>query len=609
MNRKEYWEKRQTQLFNAQDKQDAKLTERMRKEYERTAKAIDKDIASYYAKYAKDDVIEYRKLVVGLDKKEKDLLYQDVEKFVKKRPEHADLMPVRKSVYKLNRLEGLQLSARQRLLELGSIEQSEFDNALKDSYERGYLSSMEGLENKEAFFRVDDKVMQATLNAGWIDGANYSDRIWSNKDKLIKTLNNEIRDGLVRGESYKSMIDILQNRTEVGKSDTKRLVFTESAHILNEANAQAFQDAGIKKYELTAVLDSKTSPTCRNIDGQQFLFSQRVVGINAPPFHPYCRTTQIPVENSEIVDDLKTLDDSATHKELRENGKALADRIKNDTDIEKRAKELDNKYKQLEELRKDYKNDKFSAIRTKALTENRYDLDDGLINAKEFNKRQDEITQKYSREKLSNQIRTLSGEITSLESDNALKNAEDIKNILSSVRPMGIGDIDLKGHLVKPASATSKQIKNAYDYLPTDWIKKSVDYGELKPKKVRRAYYKHATKEIGVSAGDSFRTSLHELTHRQEHVNPTIIKLEKEFYDMRTKGEKTQSLKSLLGGVYDKKEITKVDNFINPYMGKDYDGRVYELMTMGVDTLYTNPVDLMKDEEMFEWVLGMLTVK
>lgn len=285
------------QLFNAQEKKDEQLTKRMRSEYEKAGRAIDKEIASYYAKYAQEDVIEYRKLVIGLSKKERDLLYQDVEKFVQKYPERADLMPVRKSVYKLNRLEGLQLSTRQHLLELGTIEQAEFDKHLAEVYELGYLSSMEGLENPPAFFKVDDKVMQATLNEGWIDGSNYSDSIWANKDKLIKTLNNEIRDGLIRGNSYKDMIKALEHRTGVGGNDTKRLVFTESAHILNEANAQAFQDAGIKKYEISAVMDSRTSPTCRTLDGETFLFSQRVVGINAPPFHAFCRSTQIPIEN------------------------------------------------------------------------------------------------------------------------------------------------------------------------------------------------------------------------------------------------------------------------------------------------------------------------
>src|SRR5699024_4691933 len=148
------------------------------------------------------------------------------------------------------------------------------------------------------FFRVDPLVMQATLDSKWLDGNNYSDRIWDNKTKLINTLNNEIRDGLIRGDSYNSMIKTLRHRTDVGLSDSTRLVRTESAYILNEANAKAFQEAGILEYEITAVMDARTSPTCRNLDGERFSFKERVVGVTAPPFHPWCRSTTIPVENN-----------------------------------------------------------------------------------------------------------------------------------------------------------------------------------------------------------------------------------------------------------------------------------------------------------------------
>lgn len=294
---KQYWENRMIQLFNSQDKQNDKLTKRMAKEYQRTGANIDKEIASYYARYAKNDVLEYRKLVVSLSKSERDLLYKNVSAFTQKYPQHADLMPVRESIYKLNRLEGLQLSVRQNMLELGVIEQREFDKVLAEAYERGYLSSMKGLENPTAFFKVDKLVIQQTLNEGWINGDNYSDRIWNNKEKLINTLNTEIRDGLIRGSSYKKMTDIVSNRTGVGVYETKRLIFTESAFVLNEANAQAFMDAGILEYENTAVMDSRTSPTCRHMDGKRFKFSERVVGINAPPFHSWCRTTSFGIEN------------------------------------------------------------------------------------------------------------------------------------------------------------------------------------------------------------------------------------------------------------------------------------------------------------------------
>ena len=295
---KEYWERRQIDLFAKQDKNDDKFVGKMVKEYDRVATNLEKEIAQYYARFSKDDVIEYRQMVQQLSETERTLLYQNYDAFINKHPDLRHLMPVRQSIYNLNRLEGLQLSTQQQLLELGIIEQSEFNKTLTKAYENGYLSSMKGLDNAQVFFRVDPLVMQATLDSKWLDGNNYSDRIWDNKTKLINTLNNEIRDGLIRGDSYNSMIKTLRHRTDVGLSDSTRLVRTESAYILNEANAKAFQEAGILEYEITAVMDARTSPTCRSLDGERFSFKERVVGATAPPFHPWCRSTTIPVENN-----------------------------------------------------------------------------------------------------------------------------------------------------------------------------------------------------------------------------------------------------------------------------------------------------------------------
>lgn len=150
--RQGYWEERAIQLYDAQDKRNATFNRRLEKEYNRTAAAIEKEGAAYYSKYGKEDVVEYRKLVKALSKRERDLLYQDYKKFADKYPKYVHLMPVRESIYQLNRLEGLQLSIRQNLLELGAIEQAEFERVLKTAYQQGYLSTMRGLQNSNAFF-------------------------------------------------------------------------------------------------------------------------------------------------------------------------------------------------------------------------------------------------------------------------------------------------------------------------------------------------------------------------------------------------------------------------------------------------------------------------
>ncbi|MFD2695421.1 minor capsid protein, partial [Sporolactobacillus shoreicorticis] len=273
------------QLYNAQDKRNAKLDKRMRKEYLRLEEQIKKEVASYYAKYAVNDVIEYRQLVFALSQSERDLLYKDYQEFARRYPQYQRLMPVRESIYRLNRLEGLQLSTRQRMVELGAFEQEGFEKLLKASYQNGYLSSMKGLQNAPSFFGVNDEVMIQTLNEQWIDGKNFSGRIWANKEKLINTMNNEIRDAIIRGDDYQQMARLISHRMGVGANESLRLITTESAFVMNQANKQAFTDAGIERYEITAVMDHRTSAICRGLDGNQFAFKDAKVGVNYPPFH------------------------------------------------------------------------------------------------------------------------------------------------------------------------------------------------------------------------------------------------------------------------------------------------------------------------------------
>lgn len=102
-------------------------------------------------------------------------------------------------------------------------------------------------------------------------------------------------------------------------------------------------------------------------------------------------------------------------------------------------------------------------------------------------------------------------------------------------------------------------------------------------------------------------TAIHELGHRMERANPNIVELERQFYERRTKEEKAE----WLGLGYRKEEKTKKDNFLDPYMGKDYasngrKARSYELLSMGLQMYFTEPKTLMKDPDMFKFISGIL---
>ncbi|MEG1619418.1 MAG: phage minor capsid protein [Eubacterium sp.] len=186
-------------------------------------------------------------------------------------------------------------------------------------------------------------------------------------------------------------------------------------------------------------------------------------------------------------------------------------------------------------------------------------------------------------------------------------NADILKTKLSEVREVGYGSINVTGHLNNSRSPMRKIIERAYDVYPTDWVQKSVDKSNLTPKKVQRGFYSSYRKVIAISdrgGNEAFATAIHELGHRFEDTLPEIVRSEKSFYNRRTAGEKL----TWLGVGYDRSEKTRFDKFLNKYMGKDYGGSSYEIVSMGFEMAYTEPVALLKDKDMAELIFGILAI-
>ena len=80
----------------------------------------------------------------ALPEEDKCLLMEQMDEFAKKYPQYAHLMPVRESIYKLNRLEGLQYSVRMQQLEIGAVENEKITEHLNRQAMRGANTAAEG---------------------------------------------------------------------------------------------------------------------------------------------------------------------------------------------------------------------------------------------------------------------------------------------------------------------------------------------------------------------------------------------------------------------------------------------------------------------------------
>lgn len=299
-----YWSKRLQELDVSLSKDEKRLFSELSKYYEQEYAALDKEIAAYYAKYGEENVIAFRTLLLELPDADKQLLLQNMDEFAKQYPEFADLLPVRESIYKLNRLEGLQTSIVLQQLKIGAIEQAKF----REHFEKQALKyanyAAEQLGFGTNFYRIDSEMLQVVIGNPWCNGKDFSERIWANREALAQTLQNEIANGLIRGEDYRAMSRILQQKFEnTSQKQAERLVFTEDTYLSNEAKIRPFErNAAYTHYEYLCVEDHRTCETCRALSGQTFEISKRNAGLNFPPMHPWCRCTVMPV-----VEDLETI--------------------------------------------------------------------------------------------------------------------------------------------------------------------------------------------------------------------------------------------------------------------------------------------------------------
>ena len=144
---------------------------RLLRQYEAEAAKLEREIAAYYKRYGEDNIVKYADLFKKLPDSDIMLLIQRMDEFEKKYPEYADLMPIRESIYKLNRLEGLQQSIRLQQRELGAITNRELKEHLASL---AYKST--GAADKIMGLAVNSSAMKLFSGTAWSGEADFSQR-------------------------------------------------------------------------------------------------------------------------------------------------------------------------------------------------------------------------------------------------------------------------------------------------------------------------------------------------------------------------------------------------------------------------------------------------
>lgn len=284
-----YWTRRQEQLKQTAEKDEAKLKKRLSSFFDAEFKRLEKEIAAYYQTYGVDNVIEYRRLLESLSDEDRQLLIERMDEFVRKYPQYADLMPVRETIYRLNRLEGLQYSVFMEEANIAGYTNEQMTTYLTSLSQKGVNMAMETLGFGKSFYAINAAVVKQFVDVPWCNGENFSTRIWNDTRKLAQYLNQDIAQGFARGDSYDKLVRQLRKRfSNVNRRDAYRLIFTEGTYVMAESSMQPFTE-DFERYRLSPVMDGRTCPICRSLARQVFEIKDRQPGVNFPPIHPWCR--------------------------------------------------------------------------------------------------------------------------------------------------------------------------------------------------------------------------------------------------------------------------------------------------------------------------------
>lgn len=284
-----YWSKRQKQLQQYAEKEEKKINQRLSRYYAMEYKRLERQIAAYYAAYGEENVIAYRNLLQTLPADDARLLIEQIDEFVKKYPQYADLVPVRETIYRLNRLEGLQYSVRMAEANIAGYTLEQAQPYLSELARRGVNYGMETMGFGKNFYSINSDIVRQFVDVPWCNGENFSTRIWGDTNKLAQVLNQQIAQGFARGDSYERLTKQLQDRfVRVNKRDAYRLIYTEGTYVMAESSIRSFED-DFNQYKIVTAEDDKVCEICRTISREVFDIKERQTGTNFPPFHLYCR--------------------------------------------------------------------------------------------------------------------------------------------------------------------------------------------------------------------------------------------------------------------------------------------------------------------------------
>ena len=308
----EYWQERFRQLEESQHDTSVQTVQEIEQEFRRAEQALDGKINAWYQRFAANNgisMVEARRL---LNSDELEEFRWDVQDYIKYGRENginqqwAKQLENASAKVHISRLEALKVQTQQEIEKLYGNYHDSIDEHIANLYTSGYYHTayevQRGIGVGWQMQNFNPEKVNDIIHKPWaVDGRNFSERIWTDKTKLINNMHDSLTRMCITGESPDRAIREISQNMKVSRSQAARIVQTESAAFSAKAQETCFSDLDVEEFEVVETLDSHTCPTCGEMDGKHFPMKDYKIGVTVPPFHPNCRGCTCPYFNDEFT--------------------------------------------------------------------------------------------------------------------------------------------------------------------------------------------------------------------------------------------------------------------------------------------------------------------
>ncbi len=318
-----YWERRKAQQMYEYMRAAEETAAELEEVYRKAAHHIQKEAKKVFEKYQTRYDLTRKEAEILLKQMKSPEDIREMKRLLKLDPKNEELLKELESQsygFRLNNLSNLYGQLDAIVLPMIAAERQKTMRLYEKLAEEAYYQSVFDIQQYAGygfdFKALDAKNIRKVLSTRWL-GKNFSQRIWDNTHDLAAAVKKELLINLLTGRPLKKAQDAIMEKFEAGAGDARRLVRTESCYICNQLHLQGYEACGVKKYIYLAILDLKTSVTCRNLDKKRFPVAEAQVGKNYPPMHPWCRSTTLADMPDALLKKLKqSAIDPATGKRI-----------------------------------------------------------------------------------------------------------------------------------------------------------------------------------------------------------------------------------------------------------------------------------------------------